>query len=166
MYRERNRAEARRLGPGPWRTFSTLVYEPGRLTPAESLERGIAILRSIRSEHWATYLYLDSAVLPALEAIPPAKAAAARRAAERSLLVRPETYLRAVRCPVLAMWGEDDTLVPARKSAAVYRKVLALAGNRDVTTVVFAHADHSIDGFSAPYWKTLERWLQQRLSTG
>jgi hypothetical protein len=162
-YREQNSAQVRRLGPGPWQTFSTLVYEPGRLTPAQSLQRGIAILRSIRSEPWAAYLYLDTAVLPLLEAIPPAKAAAARKAAERSLLVRPEKYLKAVRCPVLAMWGEDDTLVPARKSAAVYRKVLALAGNRDVTTIVFAHADHSIDGFSAPYWQTLERWLQRHL---
>ena len=165
-YREQNRAQVRRLGPGPWRTFSSLVYEPGRLTPAQGLRRGIAILRSIRSEPWAIYLYLDSAVIPALEAIPPAKAAAARKASERSLLVRPETYLKSVRCPVLAMWGEDDTLVPARKSAAVYRRVLALAGNRDVTTVVFAHADHSIDGFSAPYWQTLERWLHQHLPPG
>lgn len=162
-YRERNRAEVQRLGEGPWQTFSTLVYEPGRLSPAQSLERGIAILRSIRSEPWATYLYLDGAVLPALEAIPPAEAVAARKAAERSLLVRPETYLKAVRCPVLGMWGEDDLLVPARKSAAVYRRYLALAGNHDVTTVVFARADHSIDNFSAPYWTTLERWLQRHL---
>lgn len=66
FYRGESRALLRRLGPGPWRTFATLVYERGRITPAESLERGIAILRSIRDEPWASYLDLRTAVLPAL----------------------------------------------------------------------------------------------------
>jgi pimeloyl-ACP methyl ester carboxylesterase len=162
LYREQNRARLRRLGPGPWSTFATLVYTPGSLTPSESLRRGIAILESIEREPWARYLYLDTALLPALEAIPPGKVRAARAAMERNFLLKPEKYLRAVRCPVLAMWGEDDTAVPARKSAALYRRYLEAAGNHDITIVVFANADHSINGFNYPYWKTLNRWLRHR----
>ena len=165
LYREQNRAQVRRLGPGPWSTFATLAYAPGSLTPAQSLKRGIAILESIQVEPWARYLYLDSVVLPALRSIPPDQARAARAAAQKSLLVTPKKYLTAVHCPVLAIWGENDTLVPARKSASRYRQYLKAAGNTDVTIVVFAHADHSINDFAPPYRKTLTRWLQHRFAT-
>lgn len=164
LYREQSRALLRRLGAGPWQTFAGLVYEPGGIAPAESLKRGIAILTSIRDEPWAYYLYLDSAVLPALESIPPARAAAARRAAEASLLVEPTRYLRSIRCPVLGIWGADDVLVPARTSAAIYRTSLKAAGNDDVTLVVFANAGHTIDDFAPRYWKTLTGWLRQRFA--
>ena len=164
LYRAQSRALLGRLGPGPWRTFAALVYEPGDITPAAGLKRGIAVLRSIRHEPWAAYLYLDTAVLPALESIPPARAAAARRAAETSLLVEPARYLRSVRCPVLGIWGADDVLVPARTSAAIYRKSLAAAHNPDVTLVVFADAGHSIDDFAPRYWKTLTAWLRERFA--
>jgi hypothetical protein len=63
------------------------------------------------------------------------------------------------------MWGERDVLVPARKSATVYRTSLSEAGNRDVTIVVFAGADHSVGDFDARYWKTLTAWLQARFGS-
>jgi pimeloyl-ACP methyl ester carboxylesterase len=164
LYRELSLSQVRRLGPGPWKTFATLVYTPGRLMPAQSLARGIAILKSIRGKSWASYLYLDTAVLPALEAIPPGQVMAARAAAQKSLLVQPERYLKAVHCPVLAIWGADDTVVPARKSSSIYKQSLAAAGNHDVTLVVLANADHSLDDFGARYQKTLTRWLTNRFS--
>jgi pimeloyl-ACP methyl ester carboxylesterase len=164
VYREQNLAEVRRLGAGPWSTFATLVYTPGSLTPAQGLQRGIAVLRSIRTEPWARYLYLDTAVLPALEAIPAGQVAAVRAAAEKSLLVSPKTYLTAVHCPVLAIWGEDDTVVPARRSASLYRQYLKAARNHDVTIVFFANAGHELK--NAPdYWKTLTGWLKHRFDT-
>lgn len=165
LARDQNVSLARRLGPGPWSAFATLVYTPDSLTPGERFERGISILESIQTEPWARYLYLDTAVLPALRSIPRSQIAAARAAAERSLLVTPKKYLTAVRCPVLAIWGEDDTLVPAPKSASLYRQYLRVAGNIDVTTVVFANADHSIDDFAPRYWKALTRWLRDRFET-
>lgn len=165
LYRQQNLAQVRRLGPGPWSRFATLVYAPGSLTPAQSLKRGIAILKSIRTDYWARYLYLDTAILPALRSIPPGQEAAAKAAAQTSLLAQPKKYLTAVRCPVLAIWGEDDTLVPARKSASLYRKYLKAAGNDDVTIVVFANVGHDIGGYSPAYWKTLTRWLQHRFTT-
>jgi len=164
IYREQSRALLRRLGAGPWQAFARLSYASPGIAPAESLRRGIAILRSIRDQPWAGYLYLDTAILPALESIPPARAAAARRAAESSLRVEPARYLRSVRCPVLGIWGVDDVLVPARKSAAIYRTSLAAAGNDDVTLVVFADAGHTIDDFAPRYWTTLTGWLRQRFT--
>lgn len=144
VYREQNLAQVRRLGPGPWKAFAALVYTPGSLTPAQNLARGIAILKSIRHDLWARHLYLDTAILPALEGI------------------RPD------HCPVLAIWGEDDVLVPARKSATLYRQYLKAAGNRDVTIVVFPHTGHSISDavgsdFSPAYRTTLTGWLTRRL---
>ncbi|HEX6664942.1 MAG TPA: alpha/beta fold hydrolase [Gaiellaceae bacterium] len=165
VYRQQTMPQVRRLGPGPWKAFADLVYRPGSLTPAQNLKRGIAILNSISHRGWARYLYLNTAVLPALKAIPPSQLAAAKAAAEKSLLTQPKKYLTAVRCPVLAIWGEDDTVVPARKSAALYRKYLAAAGNDDVTIVLFAHAGHSINNFSPAYWNTLTGWLHQHLAT-
>jgi len=162
LYRAQALSQVAHLGPGPWRTFATLVYTPGQLTPTQRLQRGISILKSIRGELWANYLYLDTAVLPALEAIPPGQVAAARAAAQKSLLVQPKKYLSAVRCPVLAIWGADDTLVPARKSASIYRQYLKVAGNHDVTLVVLGNAGHSLNDFGAPYQKTLTGWLTKR----
>lgn len=167
VYREQNLAQVRRLGPGPWKAFAALVYTPGSLTPAQNLTRGIAILKSIRHDLWARYLYLDTAILPALEAIRPDQVAAAKAAAQQSLLVIPKKYLSAVHCPVLAIWGEDDVLVPARKSAALYRQYLKAAGNRDVTIVLFPHTGHSISDvaggdFSDAYRATLTHWLNLR----
>jgi pimeloyl-ACP methyl ester carboxylesterase len=165
VYREQNLAQVRRLGAGPWSTFATLVYTPGSLTPAQSLQRGIAILGSISTKPWARYLYLDTVILPALQAVAPGRLAAARAAAQQSLLVQPKKYLTAVRCPVLAIWGEDDTLVPARKSASLYRQYLKAARNHDVTVVVFRNADHDIRNFGPAYRTTLTSWLRHRFDT-
>jgi pimeloyl-ACP methyl ester carboxylesterase len=161
LYRERNEADALRLGPGPWRRFAALVYAEEPLTAANSLSRTIALLRSIQTEPWARYLYLDTAYLPALEAVPPAGAEAARRAAEESLLVDPKLFLTRVHVPVLAFFGEDDTLVPARRSATIYRRYLRQAGNDDATIVVFPDAGHSVDDFGPTYWDTVVEWLQR-----
>ena len=170
VYREPNLAHVQRLGPGPWKPFAALVYAPGSLTPAQNLTRGIAILKSIRDDLFARYLYLDTAILPALEAIPPDQVAAAKAAAQQSLLVTPKKYLSAVHCPVLAIWGEDDVLIPARKSATLYRQYLKAAGNHDVTIVVFANTGHSINDaagsdFSLAYRTKLTHWLKHRFNT-
>lgn len=164
-YRAVNDAEALRLGPGPWRDLAALVYAAPPVATREALARTIAILKQIRLEPWALFLYLDTTTLPALEAIPPSQAEAARAAAEQSLLVDPKDFLTRVRCPVLALFGADDTIVPARRSAALYRRYLRQAGADDVTIVVVPNAGHSLDGFGASYWTTLTDWLRSRTSS-
>jgi pimeloyl-ACP methyl ester carboxylesterase len=49
-----------------------------------------------------------------------------------------------VRCPVLALYADKDTSLPAEYSLPVLRRGLAKAGNRDVTVRVFAGADHGM----------------------
>lgn len=87
QFRVLNEQTAKRLGPGPWRAFSAVVYEPDPRRPADNLNEGIAILMSIQENSWAAALNLDTVVLPALRGVPPDQITAARAAAEDSLLV-------------------------------------------------------------------------------
>ena len=50
--------------------------------------------------------------------------------------------LKEVKCPVLILVGGRDTIVPAKKSAALIKGILKKAGNKDVTVKTFANADH------------------------
>lgn len=50
--------------------------------------------------------------------------------------------LKAVKCPALVIVGERDTIVPAKQSALVIKRVLNNGGNNDVTIKVFPDADH------------------------
>ena len=89
----------------------------------------------------------------------------------------PAPALAKVRCPVLSILGEKDTYVSAEQSAAVWRDVLGRAGNRDVTVIVFAGADHSLleawtgglkesprkKRFVSGYLPTLRDWVLERV---
>lgn len=79
--------------------------------------------------------------------------------------------LQQLSCPLLAMWGADDPIVPARLSRELFAAALARGGHRRYELHVFAHADHG--GFiAAPHHDvapherlapgllaTLHRWL-------
>jgi pimeloyl-ACP methyl ester carboxylesterase len=54
--------------------------------------------------------------------------------------------LKAVKCPVLVLVGELDTIVPAKSSAVLIKDILNKAGNKDVTVKAFASADHFMHG--------------------
>jgi pimeloyl-ACP methyl ester carboxylesterase len=160
VYREENEETAQYLGEGPWSRFLALVYEPGEITPAEGLQRGIEILRSIQDEPWAKYLYLRELYLPQLEGIPPEQVEAVRVMAGKSLLEDPSEYWTQVQCPVLAIFGEKDLLQPTQRSAALYEQYLTEAGNDDLEIVVIPGVGHSI-GMSTPgYWEALSAWLE------
>ena len=82
------------------------------------------------------------------------------------LMGDPKDYWTRVRCPVLAVFGEQDILVPAQKSADLYAQYLAQAGNRDVSITVFPGVGHSLGGFMPEYWDTLSGWLQKHKGLG
>jgi pimeloyl-ACP methyl ester carboxylesterase len=65
----------------------------------------------------------------------------------------PAPVLRRTTIPVLALFGEKDTLVPPAGNADLMRRYLAEAGNRDVTIRIFPELGHS-------------RYLGQSLRTG
>jgi hypothetical protein len=56
----------------------------------------------------------------------------------------PMPALEKVECPVLAVFGELDTLTPVAETIANYRKGLRKAGNKDVTIKIFPNADHAL----------------------
>jgi len=73
--------------------------------------------------------------------------------------------LAQVRCPVLAVWGEEDDFLPPHRSAAWLRANLSRAGNREVTVRILPDADHSLlllgspQEFAPGYPRLLVDWL-------
>jgi uncharacterized protein len=77
---------------------------------------------------------------------------------------RPDTALRELRVPVLALFGDRDVLVNWSESVRIYRNSFKEAGNRDLTIKVFRNADHNLmTGSDAHlvegYLKLMKSWL-------
>lgn len=80
----------------------------------------------------------------------------------------PVSALERITCPVLAIFGERDTLVPVARSVRIFEEALSPAGNRDVTIEVFPGADHRIrtgdpPRFAEGYLDTMAAWLRERV---
>ena len=79
----------------------------------------------------------------------------------------PVPALENLACPVLAIWGEADQLVPVERSVAVFRGALERSENTDFTLRVFPEADHGMrlpDGSMAPgYLEAMTDWLSHRV---
>ncbi|MGC9671070.1 alpha/beta hydrolase family protein [Planosporangium sp. 12N6] len=56
----------------------------------------------------------------------------------------PVPVLARLRCPILAIFGSDDVLVPTEASVSAYRNAFATSGHRQHRIVVFPGADHRI----------------------
>jgi pimeloyl-ACP methyl ester carboxylesterase len=161
IYQAANEASAATLGDGPWQDFLKLVYEPDKRTRYESIQTVINILETIQDEPWTQALYLRKLWLPNLRGISPEQAAALQGDDSHGLLTDPKDFLPRVTAPVLAFFGEDDQLVPARKSAELYEQYLMQAGNKNFKIVVFPDADHGLNGATVEYWKILFEWLDE-----
>ncbi len=57
----------------------------------------------------------------------------------------PAAALRRLRCPVLALFGENDGLVPPATNVPLMRQYLEDAGNDDVTILVFSGVGHGCE---------------------
>ena len=79
-----------------------------------------------------------------------------------------------VKVPVLAVWGDRDTIVPVEKSRRLIEEFLSKAGNKDLTVKVFAGVDHgkSVSASSgewdfpranAEYDIAMVDWLKKKL---
>lgn len=158
IYQAANQAAAAQLGDGPWQDFMKLVYEPGGITPPESLQAGIKILEAVQDEPWTKALYIKSVYLPQLSRITPEQWTDWVSNPD-GFLLDPKNFLPKVTSPVLAFFGEDDLLVPAQKSAELYEQYLSQAGNKNFKIVVFPNADHGLYGATNDYWKILSEWL-------
>lgn len=83
----------------------------------------------------------------------------------------PVAALEKITCPVLAIFGERDSLVPVDESVRIFQRALETAGNADVTIRVFPEADHRIrtgdpNGFADGYLETMVDWLRARVQRG
>jgi pimeloyl-ACP methyl ester carboxylesterase len=81
----------------------------------------------------------------------------------------PVPVLQKVHCPVLSIFGEIDPLVPAQRSADIWKSALETAGNKNVTIKIFPHADHGINDARtgtqpAEYFSLQRDWLAQHLT--
>jgi hypothetical protein len=52
--------------------------------------------------------------------------------------------LNKLNCPVLAIWGENDLVVPPIKSSETYKKQLQRIDNRDALIKIIPNADHTL----------------------
>jgi dienelactone hydrolase len=59
----------------------------------------------------------------------------------------PEPVLRRTTTPVLALYGERDTVVPPAENAGRMRAILEEAGNRHVTVKIFPRANHNLEWY-------------------
>jgi hypothetical protein len=87
---------------------------------------------------------------------------------KRNFEYEPLPALRRTSCPVLAIFGEQDLLVPVQRSITIFKQALAEAKNTDVTIQVFSGANHRIRVGSslalAPgYLETMGKWLAPRV---
>jgi pimeloyl-ACP methyl ester carboxylesterase len=89
--------------------------------------------------------------------------------------------LNGVKCPVLVLIGERDTVVPSKEGATIIKDILTKAGNTDVTVKMFPEADHflhrtktggprealaggRVRTFAPDYFLKLTEWLGERLT--
>jgi uncharacterized protein len=86
-----------------------------------------------------------------------------------------QQYLHSVRCPVLACYGENDTVVPPAQNAQQLQNILTKSGNNNVTVKTFPDADHRIEmpmiinadtvrwpQLSPDYLRAIDQWLRQQ----
>ena len=82
----------------------------------------------------------------------------------------PVATLRKVKVPALFLFGADDRLVPASRSAEIIRRTLAESGHRDFTVKVFPGADHGLHSppgsgsLNPGYEPAMLAWLRSHLS--
>jgi len=76
-----------------------------------------------------------------------------------------------LRCPVLAIWGEEDSFLPPRQSAARLRKYFMDTNHPDFEVIVFPDASHyltapgSSTDFVPGYLDTMTTWVNRHFAT-
>lgn len=96
------------------------------------------------------------------ENLPPQAWEMAKGQMRAILEVNPADFLTKVRCPILAIFWEDDTSIPVEKSVMLYKRFLGEAKNDAVTIKVFPKAGHTIkidEEFAPGYFDTMQNWL-------
>ncbi len=161
VYRELSLSEGCRLGDGPWSEMAELAYSANPVDLTTELGQIISIFNIVKDEHWAKSLHLDE-VLGMLATLPPQAWGTAKAQMRAVMNVDPANFLTRVHCPVLAIFGENDTSTPVEKSVARYKQYLGEAGNDAFTIKLFPNASHTIrvgERFACGYFDLMLDWL-------
>ena len=89
----------------------------------------------------------------------------------------PDPTLRQLQVPTLALFGELDNNILAKKNEAAWATALKAGGNRDYTLRILPKANHiqleakigsnaemaSLQRFVPAYFTTIQDWLAQRI---
>lgn len=161
MYQEINLLEAQRLGDMHCSKLAELTYAQTPVDLVAEFESVTEIFNAIKDERWAKSLHLDD-VLSMLNNVPPQAWGMAKSQMRAVMEVNPADFLTKVHCPVLAIFGENDTSIPVEKSVALYKQYLGEAGNEALTIKVFHRASHTIrigETFAFGYFDLMSEWL-------
>jgi pimeloyl-ACP methyl ester carboxylesterase len=155
----------------------------GRGHPAERVEQLVATFAALmeaarRGEDFgrARTEIPEAQLQPLLEhfGVVPEQLAAMYDLLRRIVEYGPAPVLERVRCPVLAIFGEHDQVVPVPESVAGFEQALARAGNRDVVVKVFPGADHALRltgtterpaPFAPGYLDVMAEWVLERAAS-
>ncbi len=166
LYKTLNDEISHRLGKGHWQEMSELVYACNTTDLSVELNNLIKILNSIKDEGWTEFLYINE-ILKMAKSLSPAKWGEIKASYRGVMMQDPRDYLTKVKCPVLAIFGEADKVVPVARSVDLYKQYLTEAGNTSFKTKVFPGANHQIEVDGEPangYYELMRSWLRS-LST-
>jgi pimeloyl-ACP methyl ester carboxylesterase len=101
-----------------------------RFRRKESVEELVATERVFADERWYPYFaFEESAVLEFIQ---------------RIWEFEPLPYFEQCRCPLLAVWGEDDVIVAAHESRAIFARALKRAGNDSFELLLLPGLGHGL----------------------
>ena len=161
VYREVNLLEAQRLGDRHCSKLTELTYAQKPVDLIAEFGKVVEIFKAIKDERWAKFLHLDQ-VLSMLNSVSPQTWGMVKAQMRAVMDVNPADFLTKVHCPVLAIFGENDTSIPVNKSITLYKQYLGKAGNKAYVIKVFPNASHTIrvgEKFAPGYFDLMLNWL-------
>ena len=161
IFQTTNQSDSEKLSVGLWYEVLNLVYGAEPVDPTVEFEKVLGLLHAIKAEAWTKFLHLDQ-IIPMFESLPPQAWETTKGQMRAVMEVNPADFLTKVRCPVMAIFGEEDTSIPVEKSVNLYKKYLREAGNASVTIKVFPKASHTIkvnDKYVPEYFQAINIWL-------
>ena len=124
-----------------------------------------ALANRVRGKKWAQYVDVDETWFDPGDQRSTLTAIAEEERSD-DFSHDPRGVLEKITCPILAIFGGSDIIVPVEESVSVFEEALNKAGNKDYTIRVFPGANHGVmvdDEFAEGYLDAMTDWLQERL---
>ncbi|MDH4036843.1 MAG: alpha/beta hydrolase [Candidatus Krumholzibacteria bacterium] len=169
-------SRVRQWDDAPWLALIDLARQRGRaLTQAEKeafLDTFRTIIARFETQRWFAVVDVGNAVQRMLSLDANAffgllESGRYSRDWERSLCFGDAE----IPCPVLAIWGEEDSFLPPHQSAARLKKYLVDSGHSDYEVIVFPGASHFLTlpgqraNFVPGYLDTVVNWVGKRFGS-